>query len=98
MRRGRVDDNETLLIGKLGIGRALVVSLGSTSAVVNGNDNRRLSSKLGRHVDVHASARRVIAKVVDLGELGRTTSERVTRYRAQKGKDGSNERREMHLE
>jgi hypothetical protein len=95
--RRRVDDDETLLVGQLGVGRSLVVSLGSASAVVNGNDDRRLSSKLGRYVNVHASAGRVVTKVLDLGELGRTTSERVARNGTQKGKDRSNERREMHL-
>jgi hypothetical protein len=95
--RRRVDDNETLLVSQLGVGRSLVVSLGSTSAVVNGNNDWRLGSKLGRHINVHASARGVVTKVLDLSELGRTTSERVARNGTQKGKDGSNERREMHL-
>jgi hypothetical protein len=95
--RRRVDDNETLLISQLGVGRSLVVSLSSTSAVVNGNNDRRLSSKFGGYIDVHASARRVVTKVLDLGKLGRTTSERVTRNRTQKGKDRSDEWREMHL-
>jgi hypothetical protein len=95
--RRRVDDDETLLVSQFGVGRSLVVSLGGTSAVVNGNDDRRLSSKLGRHIDVHASSTGVITEVLNLGELGRTTSERVARNGTQKGKDGSNERREMHL-
>lgn len=97
MGRRRIDDNEALLISQLGVGGALVVSLGSTGAVVNGNDDRRLSSKLGRYIDVHASSTGVVTKVLDLGELGRTTSERVARNGTQKGKDRSNERREMHF-
>ena len=97
MGRRRVDDNETLLVSQLGVGRSLVISLGSASAVVNGNDDRRLSSKLGRYIDVHASSTGVISEVLNLGQLGRTTSERAARNGTQKGKDGSNERREMHL-
>ena len=50
MGRRRVDDNETLLVSQLGVGRSLVVSLGSTSAVVDGDNDRRLSSKLSRHM------------------------------------------------
>ena len=98
MGRRRVDDNESFSIGQLGIGRLLIVCLSGTGAEVNGYDNSRLSGQLLRHIDVHSSAGRVVAKVLNLGELGRTTSERVTRHRIQKGKDGSNERREMHLE
>lgn len=98
MGRRRVDDNESFLIGQLGIGRLLIVCLSGTGTEVNGYNNSRLSSQLLRHIDVHSSAGRVVAKVLNLGELGRTTSERVTRHHTQKGKDGSDERREKHLE
>lgn len=53
VRRLGVDDDEAVLVGELGVRRAGVVSLGSTGAVVDSNDDGRLRSKLVGHVDVH---------------------------------------------
>jgi hypothetical protein len=57
VRRLRVDNDETVLLGEFGVRRAGVVGVGSALAVVDGNDDRGLSSELVRDVDVHLGLR-----------------------------------------
>lgn len=53
VRGFRVDDDEAVLVGELGVRRAGVVGLGGAGAVVDGNDDGRLRSKLVGNVDIH---------------------------------------------
>lgn len=54
MRRRWVDDDEALLIGKLGIRRTSVVCLSCTSTVMNGHNDWRLCGQLRGDINVHA--------------------------------------------
>lgn len=107
VRRLGVDDNETVLVGELCVGRTSVVSIGSARAVVDGNDDRRLSSKLVRDVDEHLGLQ--CMSVVDrswnaiggtnVGRVGSIVGhllQRRSKCAARKSNDGS-QKRELHV-
>jgi hypothetical protein len=104
----RVDDDETVLLSQFGVRRASVVGVGSALAVVDGNDDRGLSSKLVRDVDVHLGLRWVsvlVRSCIAIGErtnVGRVGSivgdllQRCGQRTAGNGQDRS-EKRELHV-
>lgn len=102
-----VDDDEAVLVGELCVGRTSVVGLGGTGAVVDGNDDRRLSSKLVRDVDVHLGLQWMSVIVrrrngIDRTHVGRVAAivghllQRRSKRAARKGDDGS-QKRKLHI-
>jgi hypothetical protein len=102
-----VDDDEAVLVGELCVGRTSVVGLGSTRAVVNGNDDRRLSSKLVRDVDVHLGLQCGSVLFRYCNRIDRTDVrwvasivghllQRCSKSAARKGDDGC-QKRELHI-
>jgi hypothetical protein len=106
--RLRVDDDETVLLGEFGVRRAGVVGIGSALAVVDGNDDRGLSSELVRDVDVHLGLRwmsvseRSCVAIDERTNVGRVGSivgnllQRCGQRTAGNGQDRSEER-ELHV-
>jgi hypothetical protein len=92
--RLRVDDDETVLLGEFGVRRAGVVGIGSALAVVDGNDDRGLSSELVRDVDVHLGLRCVSVSEQSCIVIDEGTN--VGRVGSIVGQDRS-EKRELHV-
>lgn len=71
VRRLWVDDDEAILLRKLGVRAASVVGLRSTGAVVDSNDNSWRCRKLLGHVDVETGLGGCSTKRGNLGESAR---------------------------
>lgn len=98
--RAGVDDNEAILLCKLGVGAAGVVGLGGTSAVVDSHNNTGLGRKLLGHVDEESSLGGRGAEVGHLGEGSRCNCALGNRGGGSRrhGKNGSDSSEETHGE
>jgi hypothetical protein len=107
VRRLGVDDDETVLLGEFGVRRASVIGIGSALAVVDGNNDRGLSSELVRDVDVHLGLRCVsvserLYNAIERTNVGRVGSivghllQRCGQRTARKSQDRS-ENRKLHV-
>jgi hypothetical protein len=108
VRRLRVDDDETVLLGEFGVRRAGVVGVGSALAVVDGDNDGGLGGEFVRDVDVHLGLRCVLVwersyiaidERTDVGRIGSIVGhllQRCGQRTARKSQDRS-EKRELHV-
>lgn len=91
-----ITDNVAICLSQLSILSALVVSRSSAAAVVDGNDDGGLGSKLVGDIDVHFDARGVGAKVGDLLERGTLDHLGGAREGGAEGQKAGGDGRELH--
>ena len=98
--RAGVDDNEAVLLCKLGVGAAGVVGLGGTSAVVDSHNNTGLRRKLLGHVDEKSGLGGCSAEVGHLGKGSRCNCALGDRGGGSRrhGKNGGDSSEETHSE